>query len=208
MTGDVLGCQPYPGGTNGSYVRARMPERSRCALLATLRIVVARPGTRTPRSAPGPRAGEGESTAVRVQRWDETESTAVPSPGSDFATASSLASERERTAARNLAAGVSAMPAGMAVLCGTAAAAGAGRSAAWERSGESSTRRIAPSSESSSRQGWRHLGTTVPARDCPTSGPSWMSCFVPLQWRVATSFGGDPRQGVDRPIDFIRTSDE
>lgn len=94
---------------------------------------------------------------MRVPLWDKVESTAVLSSWCGFAIGSSLASGRERTAASSLAAGVSTVSAGMAVPLGTAAVSGAGRTAAWARSGESSTRAVAPSSGSSRRLGARRV---------------------------------------------------
>src|SRR6266498_274719 len=101
---EVLGLPAYPGDTHGLYERAQVPGCSVPALLGPVGATGADGGTRTAGSGAKPCHRGGESTAVRMPSLDKIGSTAVPSPRSDFTTASSLAAGKERTAARSLAA--------------------------------------------------------------------------------------------------------
>jgi hypothetical protein len=120
----------------------------------------------------------------------------MPSSRSDLTTVSSLAGEQERTAARSLATGVSAMSAGMAAPVGVAAAAGAGRSAAWARSGESGA------GDGPERRGQQASGQAAPEHRC--SGVRLVHVLAPPITASCVAVAGrylqsDPRQGLVRP---------
>src|SRR6266498_3852106 len=172
----------YPGDASRSYDLVRELEHAGGALPNRVETTSTRPATIRPRSPPEAPGRVEESTAVRVPWSDKVECTAVPSSWCGFAISSALASGSERTAASSLAAGVSAVSAGMAVPLGTAAASGAGRTAAWARSGESSTRAEAPSNGRSRRLGPRRIISAKPGCVCSTLWPP-----SARRWRTATT---------------------